>query len=130
MDLLDYTPDTQDIVITLAFKGTTLKNEDDTPMTITFYGPYSKEAKAIKHSMVDERIAKAEAGDDTKLTSAQVEELNNLALAKNIKSWDITFDKKKPKLTEKNAIDVITKAFWIKGLYDEAAEKTLGFMKG
>ena len=130
MDLLDYTPKTDDVVITLEVGGTILKNGDDSPMTITFYSPYSAEAKDIKHSMVDERIAQAEKDSITTMNSKQVEELNIRGLAKNVKSWNITIDKKKPKLSEKSAIDVFNKVFWIKGLYDEAVEKSLGFMKG
>jgi hypothetical protein len=33
-------------------------------------------------------------------------------------------------LTEKAAIDILEKAFWIKDLYNEAVENSLGFMKG
>lgn len=130
MDLNDYIPKTDDVVVELKVKDTVLTNEDGSLMTITFYSPYSTEAKNIKHAMIDERIAKAEKEDSTSLTSKQVEDLNTLSLARNIKEWNITLDKKQPKLTEKNAIEVLTKAFWIKPLYEEVVEKSMGFMKG
>ena len=130
MNLFDYTPKTDDLVITLKVADKELTNEDGTPMTITFYSPYSQEAKDIKHSMVDERIARAEAGGETKLNSAEVEKMNLVGLAKNIKEWNITTDKVKPKLSEKAALEVLTKAFWIKPLYDEAIDKSMVFMKG
>lgn len=130
MDLLDYIPKTDDLVITLKVKDTVLKNADDSPMTITFYSPYSDEAKGVKHEMVDQRISQAEKGGETRLTSKEVDSLNVTALAKNIKSWNITLDKKQPKLTEKAAIELLDKAFWIKDLYNEEVEASLGFMKG
>jgi hypothetical protein len=48
MDLLDFTPKTDDVVITLKVKDTILTNADGSEMTITFYSPYSKEAKNLK----------------------------------------------------------------------------------
>lgn len=130
MDLNDYIPKTDDVVVELKVKDTVLTNEDGSPMTITFYSPYSTEAKNIKHAMVDERIAKAEKSEDTTMSSKEVEELNTLGLARNIKAWNITLDGKQPKLTEKNAVDVLMKAFWIKPLYEGVVEKSVGFMKG
>lgn len=130
MDLNDYIPKTDDVVVELKVKDTVLTNEDGSPMTITFYSPYSSEAKNVKHAMVDERIAKAEQKQDTSLSSKEVEELNTLALARNIKEWNITLDGKQPKLTVKSAVDVLNKAFWIKALYEEVVENQVGFMKG
>ena len=129
MDLLDYIPDTNDLVVELKPKDKVLLNEDKTPMTITFYGPYSEEAKKVKHSMIDERIAKSQKDSKTAFSSKEVEELNIISLARNIKEWNITFNKKQPKLTEAVAIELLTKAFWIRDLYEKAAENTLGFMK-
>lgn len=130
MDLNDYIPKTDDVIVELKVKDTVLTNEDGSPMTITFYSPYSTEAKSIKHTMVDERIAKAEKSEDTTMSSKEVEDLNILGLARNIKAWNITLDGKQPKLTEKSAVDVLTKAFWIKPLYEEVVEKSVGFMRG
>jgi hypothetical protein len=130
MDLLDFTPKTDDITITLKVGETVLTNADKSEMTITFYSPYSKEAKAVKHGIVDERIAKAEKSGENKFSSAEADAINTLALARNIKSWNITIDKKQPKLTEKTAIEVLEKAFWIEGLYKERVENSLDFMKG
>lgn len=130
MDLNDYIPKTNDLVLELKVKDTVLTNEDGTPMTITFYSPYSTEAKNVKHELVDERIAKIEREGDTNYSSKELEDINIKGLARNIKEWNITLDGKQPKLTEKNAIDVLTKAFWIKDLYEEAAKSIVGFMKG
>lgn len=132
MDLNDYIPTSDVLEVTLKIKDTVLTNEDGTPMTITFYSPHSKEAKAIKHDMVDERISSMSKDGEgtTSLSSAQVDEINTKSLARNIKSWNITMGGKQPKLKEASAIDVLSKAFWIEGLYNEAVEKTMGFMKG
>ena len=130
MDLLDYTPSTDDVVITLKVNETVLKNADGSDMTITFYSPYSKESKKIKHDMVDSRIEQAEKSGQTRLSSSEVDTINTVSMAKNIKEWNLTSGGKALKLTEKNAIDTLDKAFWIKDLYDKAVENSLGFMKG
>jgi hypothetical protein len=123
MDLQDYTPNTDDIVVTLKIKDKVLTNEDGSPMTITFYSPHSEESKAIKYKMIDARIEKVRQSDAEHLSAAEVDEINLDGLIKNTKEWNITWAKKTPKLTEKVAREVYSKITWIKGLYDAEVSK-------
>lgn len=128
MDLQDFTPSTDDIVVTLKVGDKTLTNNDDTPMTITFYSPHSKESKSVKYQMIDSRIEKVRESETDHLSAEELEDINLEAMVKNTKTWDITWNKKKPKLSEKIAKEIYEKAPWIKNLYDSEVRKHEVFM--
>lgn len=129
MDLLNLTPKTDDIVIELALNGAVIKNEDGSIMTWTIMAPYSEEAKKIVHDMTDTRIDKAAKSKNTRLKSAEVEEITLEGLAKTTRDWNITWDGKKPKYSMKLAMEILSKAPWIRNLIEEARQDNLDFMK-
>jgi len=129
MDLLDFTPKTDDITIELKCGDKTLKNEDGSAMTWTIMAPHSEEAKSVVHTMTDARIEKAAKTKTKTLKSAEVEEITLEGLAKTTRSWNITWDKKKPKYSVKLAIEILQKAPWIRELIEEARQDSMDFMK-
>lgn len=129
MDLLDFTPKTDDIVIELTFNDMVIKNEDGSAMTWTIMAPYSEEAKKIVHEMTDTRIDKAAKSKTTRLKSAEVEEITIEGLAKTTRNWNITWDGKQPKFSVKLAAEILSKAPWIRILIEEARQNNLDFMK-
>lgn len=131
MDLLDFTPKTDDLVVELKVNDKLLTNPDGSTMTITVMSPFSKEAKALQHSMTDERIRlmKKKKKDDGNLTAAEVEEMNLEGLVRSTKAWNITWGGAQPEFTKELAKEVYEKAFWIKELIDAARAETLDFMK-
>lgn len=129
MDLLNLTPKTDNIVVTLELSGKPVVNEDGSPMTITVMSPFSAEARAILHAMSDDRIKRAKERKDTSLSSAEVEEANLEGLVRTTVDWDITWGGEKVKFTHELAKEVYQKAFWIRPQVEEAKASTLDFMK-
>lgn len=130
MDLLDFTPKTDDLVVELEVAGKKLTNADGSPMTVTVMNPFSKEAKKVTHDLTDERIKKMKGKKkEQPLTSAEVEELNLEGLIRTTKDWNITWGGEQPKFSKELAKEVFDKAFWIKGLIEDARAETLDFMK-
>ncbi len=136
MDLLDFTPKTDDLVVELEVAGKKLTNPDGSPMTVTVMSPFSAEAKKVTHDLTDERIKKLKqkknkknTPEDNALTSAEVDELNLEGLVRTTKDWNITWGGEQPKFSKDMAKEVFTKAFWIKSLIEDARANTLDFMK-
>ena len=131
MDLMDLTPKTDLVVVTIKHPSTDepLKNEDGSEMTITVYAPYSKEYKAVVHGIANKRLKAAQNKKPTDYTMEELEAATLESLAKTTKEWNITYDGAKPKLTEAKAKEVYDKVFWIKAQIEGAVETSLDFMK-
>jgi hypothetical protein len=131
MDLLDLTPKSDEIVVTLKHPSTgeVLKNDDKSDMTITVYAPHSKEYKKVLHEMTNKRLKKMQGKGNKDITAEELEEVSLDSLAKTTKEWNITFNSEKPKLSLVKAREIYEKVFWIKAQIEEASEEALGFMK-
>ena len=131
MDLKDLTPKSDTYVVELKHPttGQILNNPDDTPMTITLYAPHTKEYKAVVHAQANERLAKMSDISNIQLLSEDIEAAAINTMVKTTKEWNITFDGKKPDCTEENRLNIYTEVFWIKDQIDDAASKSLDFMK-
>ena len=134
MDLKDFSASTEDMVVDLSARYESLKNADGSHMTMTFYAPHSKEAKKIKHDLTDQKIAQiretsGEIDKGITLSSAEIEELAFEEMVCMLKTWNITWDNKKPKATESKAREVLGKLPWVDLLYQEARAKSLNFIQ-
>jgi hypothetical protein len=132
MDLMDLTPKTDIIVVTIKHPSTEelLKNEDGSPMTITVYAPYTKEYKAVVHGIANKRLQAASKNKKSlDYTMEELEEAALESLAKTTKEWNITYGGEVPKLTEAKAKEVYDKVFWIKTQIEGAVETSMDFMK-
>lgn len=131
MDLMDLTPKTDLIVVTIKHPLTEepLKNEDGSEMTITVYAPYSKEYKSVVHGIANKRLKAAQGKKSTEYTMEELEAATLESLVKTTKEWNITYGGGKPKLTEAKAKEVYDKVFWIKAQIEGAVETSLDFMK-
>lgn len=132
MDLKDLTPksDTIEVEIKHPITGEALKNDDDTPMTITLHATHSKEYKSVMHEQTNRRLKVASATGKVDITSEELEENTLEVLAKATKSWNITFGGEKPELTVDAAKKLYTEVFWIKDQLDEGVSNSVGFMMG
>ena len=130
MDLLDLTPKSDEIVVTLKHPSTgeVLKNDDKSDMTITVYAPHSKEYKKVLHEMTNKRLKKMQGKGNKDITAEELEEVSLDSLAKTTKEWNITFNSEKPKLSLVKAREIYEKVFWIKAQIEQASEEALGFM--
>ena len=130
MDLLDFTPKNDTLEIILMYGEQTVCNEDGSEMSVTVYLPHSKEAKAVQHEFTNRQLKKmSKKNKATDITSEELEELSLERLAKVTKTWDITYNKKKPKFDVETAMEVYSKAPWIRSLIEDEVEKTLDFTK-
>lgn len=131
MDLKDLTPksDTIDVTLVHPNTGEELTNPDGSNMTICMYATHSQEYKKVMHSQTNKRIKAATKATDITMTSEQLESSTLDVLVETTKSWNITFDGEKPKLTEKNVRDIYSEVFWIKLQLEEAVNNSLDFTK-
>jgi len=132
MDLKSLSATTDNLVVTLKHPATkeVLYNDDRTPMTITMLSPFSKDAKAVLHTLTDRRLAEASKTGTTKMKAADLENYSLDSLVGTTLEWNITWDGIKPEFTAELARDVYTLAFWIKDQIEEEQNKTVDFMKG
>jgi hypothetical protein len=132
MDLKDLTPksDTIEVEIKHPITGEALKNDDDTPMTITLHATHSKDYKSVMHEQTNRRLKAASATGKVDITSEELEENTLEVLAKATKSWNLTFGGEKPELTVDAAKKLYTEVFWIKDQLDEGISNSMGFMMG
>ena len=132
MDLKDLTPksDTIEVEIKHPITGEALKNDDDTPMTITLHATHSKEYKSVMHEQTNRRLKAASATGKVDITSEELEENTLEVLAKATKSWNLTFGGENPELTVDEAKKLYTEVFWIKDQLDEGISNSMGFMMG
>lgn len=132
MDLKDLTPksDTIEVEIKHPITGEALKNDDDTPMTITLHATHSKDYKIVMHEQTNRRLKAASATGKVDITSEELEENTLEVLAKATKSWNLTFGGEKPELTVDAAKKLYTEVFWIKDQLDEGISNSMGFMMG
>jgi hypothetical protein len=132
MDLKDLTPksDTIEVEIKHPITGEALKNDDDTPMTITLHATHSKEYKSVMHEQTNRRLKAASSTGKVEITSEELEENTLEVLSKATKSWNLTFGGEKPELTLDTAKKLYTEVFWIKDQLDEGVSNSVGFMMG
>jgi len=131
MDLLDLTPKSDEIVVTIKHPATgeVLKNEDKSDMTITIHAPHSKEYKKVIHEVTNKRLKKMQQKGKNEITAEEIEEATLDTLSKTTKEWNITYGGEVPKLTVAKAKEIYDSVFWIKAQIEEAIESSLDFMK-
>lgn len=119
MDLKDLTPTSDTIEVKIVHPTTRepFLNDDETQMAVEVYAPHTKQYKAAVYKQASARM-KMPKGDDfdfEALEDASIELLANIT-----KSWNITFDGKKPDLTDAKAQAVYNEVFWLKMQVEEA----------
>lgn len=131
MDLMDLKPTSNTVEVTLKHPNTgkTLKNDDKSPMTITLYASHSKEYKSVMHDQTNKRLKAMQKGKSQDITAQDMEEATLSMLSLITYSWDITYNKEKPKLSTDKAKQLYEEVFWIKDQIEEALADSLDFTK-
>ena len=124
-DLKSLIPTNNTIVINLLIDDEVIKNDDGTPMTVEVYLPHSKEYRDARHAQADKMIDSRQ----ERLKSAEAEEMTFDFLAKTTKTWDITFDGKKPNFSVAKAKEIYEKLTWIPELILTEVDKSKSFTK-
>ena len=130
-DLRDFTPKSDEIVVEIKhpINKEPLMNDDGTPMTIVIYAQHSKVYKKVQRELINKRLKEAQESGSKEIDYEQLEEAALELMVKSTKSWNITYEGKKPKLTEAKARQIYDEVFWIKAQIEEAAAASLDFMK-
>jgi len=131
MDLMDLKPTSNTVEVTLRHPNTgdVLTNEDNTNMTIVVYASHSKEYKSVMHDQTNKRLKSMQSGKNQDITAQDMEQSTLEVLSKITSSWNITYDKKSPKLSVSRAKDLYDEVFWIKDQIEEAIANSLDFTK-
>ena len=131
MDLKDFAPKSDEIVVEIKhpINKEPLMNDDGTPMTIVIYAQHSKVYKKVQRELINKRLKEAQESGSKEIDYEQLEEAALELMVKSTKSWNITYEGKKPKLTEAKARQIYDEVFWIKAQIEEAAATSLDFMK-
>jgi hypothetical protein len=127
-DLANFKPKSDEIVVTLKIGDEVLTNDtDNSDMTWTLYAPHTKEYKEVQYDLTDQIIERAQ-GDKTYRPKAKdMAERDFEVLARITKSWNITFNEKKPKLTINKAKELLEDFPFIKEQLEKALEEKEGF---
>ena len=131
MDLMNLKPtsDTVEVKLVHPNTGKTLKNDDNSDMTITLYASHSKEHKAVLHEQTNKRLKAMQSGKKQDFTAQDIEEATLTLLSKITAEWDITYGGEKPKLTVAKAKEIYDEVFWIKNQMEDALADSLDFTK-
>ncbi len=131
MDLKDFTPKSDEVEVTVMHpvNGEPLTNEDGSNMVIVLHAPHSKPYKEAMYEQTNKRLKVAQSSGSMDLTAQDLEEASLELLSKSTKSWNITYDEKKPKLTADKARSIYEELFWLKPQLEEAINNAEVFMK-
>ena len=131
MDLLDIgkAKDTSEVTLYHPVTSEVLTNKDNSPMTVTVHGPYSKKYKSIAHSQQNRRLAKAQRGGKMVLSAEEIESSAMELLVQCVSDWNITLGGEKPKCVEAKVREVFTQMPWVKDQVDAALGDTQAFLE-
>lgn len=129
MDLSNFELKQNTLVVTVKNPATSevLTNEDKTDMTIEFWLPHTEQAKAVDYFYTDKYLAAMDKGK--KRTAEQLDKQRLERLAKVVKAWNVTLDKKKPDLTVETATAVFGRLPWLYRQCVEEIEEAVSFTK-
>lgn len=130
MDLKSLAPKTDIVEVTIKHPTTeeVLKNEDGSEMVITLYAPHSTVYKDYRFEVTNEKLVDYQKkGKDFQIDAREIETDGINLLAAVTKSWNITYDGKQPKVTEKLARKVYDELFWIRPQLEEGLANSLDF---
>jgi hypothetical protein len=118
-DLRDLTPTSETIEVKIVHPTTRepFLNDDGSQMSVEVYAPHTKNYKTSVYKQASARMkmSKSDDIDFEALENASIDLLAGIT-----KSWNITYDSKKPKLTEAKAKEVYDTVFWLKAQVEEA----------
>lgn len=132
MDIKNFVPESDTIIIELEYNDVKLTNEDGSPMTVEVYLPHTVEHKAAEYKQIKsirDKINKGELKPEDELSFIDSHQMQINTLAETTKAWNITYDGKKPKLTEKKAVEIYSAAHFIPELIVFKKGEAEGFTK-
>lgn len=132
MDLknIGTTKETTSVTLYHPVTSEALLNDDNTEMTITVHGPYSKKYKALSNSQGNRRLQKAQrTGGKMNLTVEEIEASSMELLVKCVSSWNVTLDGEQPDCKEAKVREVFESMPWLKEQVDAAVGDAQAFLE-
>ena len=83
--------------------------------------PTLKSTRLLYTYQTNKRLKQAQGKKKVDITAESIEEATLEVLVKTTKSWNITYDGKKPKCSAETAKEIYEQVFWIKDQIEEAA---------
>jgi hypothetical protein len=121
--------ETTEVELVHPITGEVLTNDDGSAMTITVYGPYSKEYKQVMHAQQNKRLAKAKRMNGKMDLNAEELEAGALdLLVKCTKGWKITLDEGLEKFSEAKVREVYTELPWVRDQVEAVMGDTRAFL--
>lgn len=125
MDLLDFVPKTDTIVVQLTPPGLDkpLENKDGSVMSITLFAPYTDQYQGAMSALVKEGLAQAkaadEAGDEYDPTEPENLRMKSAEFLSSITvDWNITMGGEQLSFSVEKAKEVYSTVFWIRPLIE------------
>ena len=131
MDLMNIgtTKETTDVTLYNPVNSEILTNEDNSEMTITIHGPYSKKYKTISHAQQNRRLMKAQrTGGKLNLTAEEIEASALDLLVKCVDGWNITLSGEMPECKEAKVREVFEALPWVREQVDAALGDAQAFL--
>lgn len=122
-DLSNFVPKSDTITVELELNNEKILNDDDSPMTITVYGPWTKQYRSQGFRLASEHIKK----NKEDISFEDLDESNLNLLASVTVDWDITYNGEKPKFSFEKAKEVYGHIYWIPPLLESEINKAGDF---
>ena len=130
LDNIGEVKDTTEVEIFDPRTQTPLINDDGTAMTVTVYGPYSAQQKAVRDNQQNRRIKRAQrTGGKLSLTAEEMYEDQTRLIVKCVQSWNIQRGGEKVDCTEENVRDVLDRYRWLREQLEVVIEDTSSFLE-
>jgi hypothetical protein len=113
--------------------GKDLLNADDTPMTVTVHGPYSRLYKSVMREQQQRRMTDVPRGGarGAIITSEDVEAYSHELLVRCIESWQITLEGDEKLAFSRDAVESVLADFpWVRDQLAAAMGNVADFLDG
>jgi len=126
MDLNEIKPVTSfELEILHPATGDKLKNDDDTPMTISLAGSRCDAGQDVTKKLQEKKLGKLSRSQKTSLVASNEEKCELLVAC--TAGWNITLDKEKPVFNKDAAYELFMRYEWIRDQAIEANENQSHF---
>jgi hypothetical protein len=132
MDLskIGTTKETTNVTLYHPVTSEVLLNDDNSEMTITVHGPYSKKYKTLSNSQGNRRLQKAQrTGGKMNLTVEEIEASSLDLLIKCVAGWSITLGGEQPECKEATVREVFLGMPWLKEQVDAVMADAQAFLE-
>ena len=129
MDLTDFKPKSDSVTVTLKHPNTgePLSYDDGKEFNITLHASHTKEFKESQQKNIDIWLNNSQKKNKKNPTLMEIEQATSEHYARITTSWDLLYNKAKPKLSVEKAKEIYMEYFWIRDQIQEALDDSVDF---